>query len=313
MKRKSGADRLAALAIAMLMALAVAFFASRWYVHNLTGRYENANGPLWTAEVQKAWGNVLDPLWEANAGAIQRLGEVLGLDSTHVLALPMRVRRLSAWLTGETVDTGDGVTADPEAIPLVYAAPPSLLDRVRERDPYLRSQAGLRLLAAMAGFRNRQTLDNTDYDMAPRTRQAQLHKNPYAGDGFRTDSFFALARYAILRYQFGAREARLWYMNQLCADGGADWRYDRTQAEAALRQAGHPSPPCVGAGLHAHVAGYRPLPTFAEQVARDPQLPSQLWGAAARRFGIDVFALVLLLGYGIASLLLRPVRGIAHG
>lgn len=301
-------DRLSALAIAMLMALAAAFVAPRWYVHALTGRYERANGPLWTAEVQKAWGNVLDPLWEANAGTIQRLGEALGLNSTHVLALPMRWRRLSARLSGETVDTRDGVASDPDAIPLVYAAPPSLLDRIRERDPYLRSQAGQRLLDAMAAFRNRQALDNTYYDTAPRTRQAQLHNNPYAGDGFRTDSFFALARYAIMRYAFGAHQARLWYENRLCVDGGADWLYDRTQAEAALRQAGHRSPPCMGSGPHAHVAGYRPPPTFAEQVARDPQLPAQLWGTAAKRFGIDVFALLLLPGYGIAGLLLWAGR-----
>ena len=294
-------NRLAALAIALLLAPVAADITPGWYVHNLTARYERANGPLWTAEVQKAWGNVLDPLWEANHGAIQRLGEALGLDSTSVLALPMRVRRFSAWLTGETVDTSDGITADADAIPFVYGAPPSLLDKMRSKDPFLNSDAGTRLLTTMARFRNRRTLDDTDYDTAPRTEQAQLHNNPYARDGFRTYSFFALTRYAIRRFDDGDTAARRWYMHRLCV---GDWDYDVGQARAALKAAGYAPAPCTD---------YRPLPSFAELVAKDPRLPDRLWDSASKRFGVYAFALVLVLGYGIAYPLLRLVRGIANG
>jgi hypothetical protein len=309
-KQISWSSRVRWLAVAACLALAVAQFAPGWYVHDLTNRYEQANGPLWTAQVQKAWGNVLDPLWEANHGSLIRLGEILGLN--NAMTLPMHIRRLSAHLSGEIVDTGDGVTADPDAIPLVYAAPPSLLDRMRERDPYLDSDAGRRLLATMAGFRERRFLDNTYYDQAPRTTKAQIENNPYAPDGFRTYSFFALVRYAIMRYEEGAHEARLWYENQLCADDGADWDYDPGQAEAALKKAGHQSPPCIGQGLHAHVQGYSPPPTFATRVARDPQLPDQLWGASAHRFGADMFVVVLLLMLAIAWPVLRLTHGIAN-
>ncbi len=307
-KPRTWQSRLTALAVAACLALAAARIASGWYVHDLTARYEQANGPLWTAEVQQAWGNVLDPLWEANHGSIIRLAGMVGLDSEAALRFPMALRRLSARLAGETVDTADGVTADPNAIPLVYAAPPSLLERMRERDTYLGSPAGRRLLAAMAGFRKRRALDDTYYDTAPRTPRAQLKYNPYAADGFRTYSFFALVRYAILRYEDGAHEARLWYMNQLCADDGADWDYDRGQAQAALRTAGYTLPPCIGRGLKAHVQGYHPPPTFAVRVASDPQLPDQLWGTAAKRFGIDAFALALVLGLGIVDPLLQASR-----
>ena len=82
-------NRLAALAIALLLAPVAADITPGWYVHNLTARYERANGPLWTAEVQKAWGNVLDPLWEANHGAIQRLGEALGLEPGDLFTRPV--------------------------------------------------------------------------------------------------------------------------------------------------------------------------------------------------------------------------------
>jgi hypothetical protein len=301
-------SRLATLAVAACLALVADRLAAGWYVHGLTARYAQANGPLWTAEVQQAWGNVLDPLWEANHGSIIRLAGMLGLDSEKALRAPMELRRLSARLTGESVDTGDGETADPDAIPLVYAAPPSLLERMRERDSYLGSQAGRRLLAAMAGFRKRRALDDTYYDTAPRTVKAQIDNNPYATDGFRTYSFFALVRYAILRYEDGAHEARLWYMNQLCADDGADWDYDRAQAMAALRKAGYTPPPCIGRGLQAHVQGYHPPPTFAARVAGDPQLPDELWGAAAKRFGIDVFAAVLMAMLVVTG----PVMGLAR-
>lgn len=309
-KQISWISRLRWLAIAACLALAVAQFAPGWYVHDLTARYEQANGPLWTAQVQKARGNVFDPLWEANHGGLLRLGETFGLDSP--MTLPMHIRQLSAHLTGEIVDTGDGVTAKPDVIPLVYAAPSSLLDRMRERDPYLDSAAGRHLLATMAGFSERRSVDNTYYDRAPRTPQAQMRNNPYALDGFRTYSFFALVRYAIMRYENGAHEARLWYENQLCADDGADWDYDHGQAEAALKRAGHRPPPCIGQGLHAHVQGYSPPPTFAARVASDPELPAQLWGTPARRFGADMFVLVLLLMLAIAWPVLRLTDGIAN-
>ena len=302
-------DRLAWVAAAACLALAAAGFAPGWYVHELTTRYEQANGPLWTAEVQKAWGNVLDPLWEANHGAILRLGELLGLGSTTVLGLPMEVRRLSAAVTGEIVDTSDGISSGADVIPLVYGAPPPMLDRLRERDPYLRSRTGRRLLATMSGFHDRRSVDNTYYDMVPRTPKSQAENNPYAPDGFRTYSFFALVHYAILRYERGDQQARLWYENQLCADGGADWDYGRIQAEAALRKAGYRPPPCIGHGLHARIKGYRPSPTFADLVARDPRLPGRLWGAAAKRFGRDVFVAVLAM----MVLLAVPVRWLVHG
>jgi len=296
-KPRTWQSRLTALAVAACLALAAARIASGWYVHDLTARYEQANGPLWTAEVQQAWGNVLDPLWEANHGTIQRLGRDMGLDAVGVLALPMRIRRLSAFLTGETVDTNDAVAADPGAIPLVYGAPPSLLDRMRNTDPFLRSDAGKRLLVAMAGFRARKRLDDTYYDEVPRTGQAQAENNPYARDGFRTYSFFKLAHYAVIRFEDGDAAARRWYMHRLCA---GDWDYDVKLARAALKAAGHTPAPCTDAS---------PLPTFSQRVSADPQLPARLWGSAAKRFGVYAFALVLVLGYGIAYALLR----IAHG
>ena len=313
MKKKAWVDRLAWLVAAACLALAAAGFAPGWYVRDLTTRYEQANGPLWTAEVQKARGNVLDPLWEANHGAILRLGEMLGLGSTTVMRLPMELRRLSSAVTGETVDTSDGISSSPDAIPLVYGAPPSMLDRMRETDTYLRSSAGRRLLATMAGFCDRRSVDNTYYDTAPRTPRSQTENNPYAPDGFRTYSFFALVRYAILRYERGDQQARLWYENQLCIDGGADWDYERIQAEAALRKAGYRPPPCIGHGLHAHMKGYRPPPTFSNLVARDPQLPGQLWGAAAKRFGRDVFIAALVMMVLLAVPALWLVHGIANG
>jgi hypothetical protein len=289
-------NRLAALAVAMLLAFLAAYLAPGWYVHNLTARYENANGPLWTAEVQRAWGNVLDPLWEANHGAIQHLGEALGMDSVGALALPMRIRRFSAFLTGETVDTSDAVTSDADVIPLVFGAPQSLLDQMRDKDPLLNSDAGKRLLAAMAGFGDRKTLDDTYYDTAPRTEQAQLNNNPYARDGFRTYSFFNLARYAITRFEDGDAAARRWYMHRLCA---GDWDYDVKLARAALAAAGHKPAPCTGD---------RPLPTFSQRVAADLQLPTRLWASASKRFGAYVFVLVLVLTYGITYPLLRIAR-----
>lgn len=313
MKKKAWVDWLAWLATAACLALAVAGFASHWYVRDLTIRYERANGPLWTAEVQKAWGNVLDPLWEANHGAIVRLGKALGLGSTTVLRLPMVARRLSAAVTGEIVDSSDGISPGPDVIPLVYGAPSSMLDRMRERDPYLRTPVGRRLLATMAGFRDRRSVDNTYYDAAPRTPKSQAENNPYAPDGFRTYSFFALVHYAILRYERGDRQARLWYENQLCTDGGADWDYGRMQAEAALQKAGYRTPPCIGHGLQAHIKGYRPPPTFAELVVRHPQLPGQLWGASAKRFGRDVFVAALVMMMVLAIPVRRLVHGIANG
>jgi hypothetical protein len=294
---RTGKDRLAALALAGFLATLSAMLAPGWYVHNLTTRYEQANGPLWTAEVQRARGNVLDPLWEANHGAIQRLGEAVGLDAVTVLTLPMRLRRFSAFLTGETVDTSDAVASSPSAVPFVYGAPPSLLEKMREKDAWLRSDAGRRLLATMAGFGMRQSLDDTDYDKAPRTEQAQAENNPYARDGFRTYSFFSLARYAVIRFEDGDAAARAWYRHRLCA---GDWDYDVTQARAALKAAGHRLGPCP------HES---PLPTFAQRVAANPQLPAQLWGRASKRFGIYAFALVLVFSYGIAYGLLRIARG----
>lgn len=308
MKKKAWVDRLAWVAAAASLALAAAGFASHWYVRDLTTRYEQANGPLWTAEVQKAWGNVLDPLWEANHGAIVRLGEMLGLGNAPALRLPMVVRRLSAAATGETVDTSDGILSGPDVIPLVYAAPLSMLERMREKDQYLRTPAGRRLLATMTGFNDRRSVDNTYYDTAPKTPNAQAENNPYAPDGFRTYSFFALVHYAILRYERGDRQARQWYENQLCTDGGADWDYNRIQAEAALQKAGYRPPPCIGHGLHAHIKGYRPPPSFADLVARNPRLPRQLWGAAAKRFARDVFVAVLVVMMALAI----PVRWLAH-
>jgi hypothetical protein len=213
----------------------------------------------------------------------------------------MRIRRFSAFLTGETVDTNDAVAAYPDAIPLVYGAPPSLLNKMRDKDPYLRSDAGKRLLAVMAGFGDRKTLDDTYYDTAPRTEQAQLNNNPYARDGFRTYSFFELARYTVIRFEDGEAAARSWYMHRLCA---GDWDYDVGQARAALRAAGHAPLPCEND---------KPMPSFADRVAADPQLPVRLWGSASKSFGVYVFALVLVLGYGIARLLLHLVRGIARG
>lgn len=313
MTQKLWADRLTLLVVAGCLALAIASFAPAWYVRDLSTRYEQANGPLWTAQVQEAWGNVLDPLWEANHGTVLKLGGMLGLGSAAALRLPMEMRRLSAAVSGETVDTSDGVSSSLDAIPLVYGAPSSMLDRMRERDPYLRSRAGRRLLATMAGFRNRRSVDNTYYDAAPRTAQSQAEYNPYAPDGFLTYSFFALARYAILRYEFGDQQARVWYENQLCTDDGADWEYNSKRAEAALRKAGHPTPPCIGQGLHAHIKGFKPLPTFADMVAKDPQLPGQLWGTAAKRFGIDVFSVALALMLVLAMPMLWLARGIANG
>lgn len=313
MKQKLWVDRLTLLVVTGCLAMAIASYAPAWYVHDLTSRYEQANGPLWTAQVQRAWHNVLDPLWEANHGAILRLGEMLGLGSTAALHLPMKVRRLSAAVTGETVDTSDGISSSSNIIPFVYGAPSSMLDRMRERDPYLRSHAGQRLLSTMAGFRNRQSVDNTYYEAAPRTPQSQAMNNPYAPDGFRTYSFFALVRYAIMRYEFGDQQARLWYENQLCADDGADWDYSQQRAEAALQEAGHKPPACQGQGLHAHIKGFRALPTFADMVAKDPQLPGQLWGRAAKRFGIDVFMAVLVLMLVLATPGMWLVRGIANG
>lgn len=293
----TGKERLAALAIAGLLASLAAFFAPGWYLHNLSARYEQANGPMWTAEVQRARGNVLDPLWEANHGTIQRLGEAAGLDAVGALTLPMRLRRISAWLSGETVDTNDAVASDPGAIPFVYGAPPSLLGKMRDRDPLLRSDAGRRLLATMAGFGARESLDDTDYDKAPRTERAQAENNPYARDGFRTYSFFRLVRYAVIRYQDGDAAALSWYRHRLCT---GDWDYDVMQARAALRAAGHRLAPCPEAS---------PLPTFVQRVAADPQLPARLWGPASKRFGVDAFILVLLFGYGTAYGLLRIARG----
>lgn len=277
-------------------------------MHNLTSRYVKSNGPLWTAEVQQAWGNVLDPLWEANSGTIMQIGEMFGLTSNEILRLPMQIRTISAHLTDETIDSSDGISANPNGIRLVYGAPISLLDRMRERDPYLNSNAGRRLLNTMAGFKDRQKLDDTYYDLAPRTLKSQMANNPYALDGFRTYSFFQLVRYAILRYLSGAHEARMWYMNKLCTDGGADWDYTKRQAVKALRMAGYQLPPCVGQGLHAHVKGYTPLPTFADRVSRDPKLPAQLWGGSAHRFGAYVFMILMLIMISAAE----PVFWITH-
>lgn len=295
-RQGKGKDRLAALAVAGLLASVSALLAPRWYVHNLTNRYTQANGPLWTAEVQQARGNVLDPLWEANHGVIQRLGEAVGLDGVGALTLPMRLRRISARLTGETVDTNDAVTSSPDAIPFVYGTPPSLLKRMRERDALLRSDAGRRLLATMAGFGMRQSLDDTDYDKAPRTMRAQAENNPYLRDGFRTYAFFSLAHYAVIRFEDGDTAARAWYRQRLCT---GDWDYDVKRARAALKAAGHRLAPCPD---------HAPLPTFAQRVAADPQLPARLWGPASKRFGIDAFALVLVLAYGITYGLLRIAR-----
>ena len=106
-------NRLAALAIALLLAPVAADITPGWYVHNLTARYERANGPLWTAEVQKAWGNVLDPLWDVNHGTIQCLGEGMSPPAAGALALLTRIRCFCALLTGQTVDTSDAVHSDP--------------------------------------------------------------------------------------------------------------------------------------------------------------------------------------------------------